>query len=159
MRAKFLDAVARLGIPSMRTGEARGADMALQRRIGEHDIRVDDDGIMTVVFRGPLGTHDMGELLKEHDGKLEADGDLYVISDLRAIASITPGARHALGTRSKTLPGYCVAYLVASFQVKLLLEVFLRAASLLMKAKVQHRFFDDETSARQWLVEMRRSRA
>jgi hypothetical protein len=130
----------------------------MQRRIGEHEISVDDDGIMKLVFRGTLGTHDMMEILKEHDGKLQADGDLYVISDLRAIAAIQPGARHALGARSKTLPGYCVAYLVASFHVRLMLEVLLRAASLLMKAKVQHRFFDDETSARQWLVEMRRSR-
>ncbi len=132
--------------------------MSFQRRIGEHEVRVDDADLMTIVFRGPLGAQDMQEILREHDGKLGADGDLFVISDLRGLTTVEPGARHALGKRSKTLPGYCVAYMVPNFQIRLVLEMFLRAANVLMKAKVSHRFFDDELQARRWLMEMQRGR-
>lgn len=132
--------------------------MAIERKIGENELRVDDANIMKIVFRGMLTVQDMLEILREHDSKLQADGDLFVISDLRALTSMEPGARHALGARSRTLPGYCVAYMVPSFQVKLFMEVLLRAANFFVKGKVQYRFFDDEASARQWLLEMQRSR-
>lgn len=131
--------------------------MSFQRRIGEHEVRVDDSNILTIVFRGPLGAQEMQEILREHDGKLEREGDLFTISDLRGLGSVEPGARHALGARSKTLPGYCVAYMVPSFQVKLLLELLLRTANLLLKVKVHYRFFDDEALAREWLIGMRKS--
>lgn len=132
--------------------------MSFQRRIGEHEVRVDDAGLMTIAFRGPLRAQDMQEILSEHDGKLCADGDLFVISDLRALTTVEPGARHALGKRSKALPGYCVAYVVPNFRVRLLLDVLLRAANALMNVKVHHRFFNDDASARQWLMEMQHSR-
>jgi hypothetical protein len=132
--------------------------MSFRRRIGEHEVRIDDNDLMTIVFRGALGAADMLEILREHDGKLCADGDLFVISDLRALTTVEPGARHALGARSKVLPGYCVAYMVPNFKVRLVLDMLLRAAGLLMKVKVHHRFFDDEASARTWLLEMQRSR-
>jgi hypothetical protein len=132
--------------------------MSFQRRIGKHEVRVDENDLMTIVFRGPLGAQDMQEILREHDGKLCVDGDLFVISDLRALTTVEPGARHALGKRSKALPGFCVAYMVPNFQVRLMLEVLLRAANALMKVKVLHRFFDDELLARQWLREMQHRR-
>ena len=132
--------------------------MSFQRRIGAHDVSIDDDDIMTVVFRGQLGAQDMQEILREHDGKLSRDGDLFIISDMRQMSTVEPGARHALGARSRSLPGYCVAYMVSSFQVKLLMEVLLRAANLRLKGKVLYRFFDAEGPAREWLLEMRRNR-
>lgn len=132
--------------------------MSYQRQIGPHEVRVDDDDIMSIVFRGPLEAQQMQEILREHDGKLAADGDLYSISDLRALGPVAPGARHALGARTKNLPGYCVAYMVPHFQAKLLLEVMLRTANLLLKVKVHYRFFNAEEPAKEWLLEMKRSR-
>ncbi len=132
--------------------------MSFQRRIGAHEVIVDDDDILTVVFRGQLGAQDMREILIEHDGKLNRDGDLFSISDMRRVGAVEPGARHALGARSRNLPGYCVAYMVSSFQMKLLMEVLLRAANLRLKGKVAYRFFDSEGPAREWLLEMRRNR-
>jgi len=135
-----------------------GAAMSYQRQIGPHEVRVDDDDLMTIVFQGPLDAQQMQEILREHDGKLAADGDLFSISDLRGLTAVAPGARHALGARSKNLPGYCVAYMVPHFQAKLILEVLLRTANLLLKVKVHYRFFDAVEPAREWLLEMRRSR-
>ena len=132
--------------------------MSFQRRIGEHEVRVDDADIMTIVFRGSLGAQDMQEILRAHDEKLLRDGDLFVISDLRSLTSVEPGARHALGARSRTLPGYCVAYMVPSFQVKLFLEVLLRAANFRLKGKVVYRIVDDEASGREWLIDVRHKR-
>ena len=132
--------------------------MSFQARIGEHEVSVDDDDIMMIVFRGPLRVQDMQGILQAHDEKLRRDGDLFVISDLRALGSVEPGARHALGVRSKVLPGYCVAYMVPSFQLKLLMEVLLRAANFRLKGKVQYRFFDEVAPAHEWLCGMRRSR-
>jgi len=132
--------------------------MSFQRRIGEHEVRVDDAGIMTIVFRGPLGAQHMQEILREHDAKLLEDGDLFVISDLRALTTVEPGARHALGARSRTLPGYCVAYMVPSFQIKLLLEVLLRAAKFRPKGKVVFPFVVDEAVGPVWVPPVRQSR-
>jgi hypothetical protein len=132
--------------------------MATLKHFGQHEVRVDDDDIMTIVFRGPLEAQEMQDILREHDDKLVADGDLYSISDLRGLSSVKPGARHALGARAKNLPGYCVAYMVPHFQAKLFLEVLLRTANLLLKVKVHYRFFDAQEPAREWLLEMRRSR-
>ncbi len=129
-----------------------------QRRIGKHEVRVDEDNIMTLVIGGDLRTDEMREILLDHDTKLLREGDLFVISDLRALGSVEPGARHVLGQRPKTLPGYCVAYMVSSFKLKLFLELLLKTVNLRLAGKVQFRFCDTEAHAREWLRQMQQQR-
>ena len=132
--------------------------MILDRHISEHRVFIEDDGLFIIEFRGPMSAADMGEILREHDGKLAADRDLFVLSDLRALTTVEPTARHALGTRPKGLPGYCVAYMVPNYRMKMVMDLVIRAANVLTPSKVVHRFFDDAEEARRWLREMRRNR-
>lgn len=129
-----------------------------QRRIGRHDVRVDDDDILTLSIDGDLRADEMREILREHDAKLNRDGDLYVVSDLRRLGSVEPGARHELGARSRTMPGYCVAYMVSGFKMKLLLEFIIKAVNVRLEGKVIFRFFDTAESAREWLRSMQQQR-
>lgn len=135
-----------------------GESTTFQRTIGEHEVRVDSENILTLVFRGTVRVADMRQILHEHDGMLMRDGELFVLSDLRMLRSVEPGARHVLGTRPASLPGYCVAYMVSSFQMKLFLDVLLRAANFKQKGKVQYRFFDAEAAAYAWLRQMQQQR-
>ncbi len=129
-----------------------------QRRIGRHDVRVDDDDILTLIVDGDLRADEMREILREHDSKLIRDGDLYVVSDLRRLGSVEPEARHELGARSRTLPGYCVAYMVSGFKMKLLLEFIIKAVNVRLTGKVVFRFFDNDAQAREWLRSMQQQR-
>jgi hypothetical protein len=132
--------------------------MESERRIGEHVLRIEEDGVLVVVLRGALTADEMREIVRAHDEKLLAEGDLQVLSDLRAVTTVEPGARHALGGRPKDLPGYCTAYMVPNFKIKLVMDLLLRAANSIMKSKLVHRFFDDEAEALAWLRQMRASR-
>jgi hypothetical protein len=129
-----------------------------ERHIGQHFVRVGDDDLMVMKYRGPVSVAEATELIGIHDEKLAADGDLYVLADLLELGTVTPEARHVAGARPKSLPGYCVAYVVVDFRMKLLMGVFLRAVSLLTPSKIVHRFFDEQESARAWLREMREQR-
>lgn len=136
----------------------RGETTAFQRNIGTHLLSVDEENILTVILSGNLRGEDMREILLEHDTKLVREGDLYVLSDLRTLRSVEPRARHVLGQRPKTLPGYCVAYMVSSFKLKLLLELLLKAVNLGLSGKVLYRFFEVEAQGREWLRQMQQQR-
>lgn len=132
--------------------------MTFERHIGQHVLRVDDDDILVIDFQGPVTAAEMAEIVGLHDQKLVADGDLYVLSNLVRAGHPEPAARHVLGARPKGLPGYCVAYVVEDFRMKLLLGLLVRAANLLTTSTVVHRFFDGKDEARAWLSDMQEKR-
>jgi hypothetical protein len=129
--------------------------MVVERRIGEHVLREEEDGILVITFRGDLSVAEMRAIVEEHDARLVRDGDLYVVSDLRLLGALERGARHVLGNRSKELPGYCSAYMAPHFKMRLVMDLLMKAVNLMMASKVLHRFFDREEDALVWLRETR----
>jgi hypothetical protein len=126
-----------------------------EHRAGKHLIRVESDDFMTLEFHGPISASDTRAILRAHDQRLLAQGRLFLLCLVSENGGMTPEARAELKHRPKNLPASYIAYVGAPYAKRVILEMLLRATTVLTRAKTTHRFFEHEAEARNWLAAMR----
>jgi hypothetical protein len=83
---------------------------------------------------------------------------IFVLVDISRLGQVTPAARTATTKRKKTTKIGGAAFIGASFQLRVVVTLVVKAASLLRKAsQIPLAFFESEAEARAWIEERRRS--
>ena len=127
-----------------------------EKLVGRHVVRFEDGDLFVLRIRGAILPGEMGALAREHDARLMARGRLLVLCDLREALPPDASARHELRDRPKNLPAHWIAYVGTPHRVGVVIDLIVRATSLLSSSNIVHRYFQDEPSARLWLADMRK---
>jgi hypothetical protein len=122
--------------------------------IGRHTIEIDDDGISTVIYRGPISADDMKRMLATTDLDKLPDVVL-VLSDFREIGKIDAEARRLGAEQPKPAKRYISAYVGANFGMRVIMDLWTRGTNFLHGKKHACGFFDDYASGRAWLLAQR----
>jgi hypothetical protein len=80
---------------------------------------------------------------------------VLVLTDLSRVTGLSASARRELIIHGHKLPPRALAVFGGTFAVRVVTELLERASSLLGSQNRWAHHFDDEASARAWLVEMR----
>lgn len=125
--------------------------------IGKHELRFEAEDVLVMRLRGPLLPGQMKEIADAHDARLLQCGRLFVLCDIGKAEPPSFASRQELRERTTKLPMHWVAYVGIPKQFATILDLMVRAISVLTSSKIVHRYFLDEPTARRWLVEMKRS--
>lgn len=122
---------------------------------GKHTLTFEEPGIAVHFYRGPITVEDMRILvdlpdMEEHEGKFQLG--LY---DMHEFGGLDATARKMGAERPRPAGVYYSAYVGASFKMRVVVSLFMRASNLLQGAKNVVAFFDDHESAKAWLTECR----
>jgi hypothetical protein len=126
-----------------------------EKRVGRHFIRVESDNFMTLEFNGAISQAETAAVVEAIDGRLLAQGRLFLLCFVANTGGMAPEARAELKRRPKNLPPSYIAYVGAPYAKRVILEMLLRATAALTRAKTTHRFFENEAAAREWLAAQR----
>jgi hypothetical protein len=123
--------------------------------VGRHVVLFENDELLVLRMRGALLPGEMGAIARVHDARLLERGRLFVLVDVTAAEPPSYAARQELKERPKKLPPHWIAYVGIPREYSIVLDLIVRAASVLSSSKIVHRYFPDELAARAWLDEMR----
>jgi hypothetical protein len=122
--------------------------------IGRHTLVYGDDGVSTMIYRGPVSCDEMKAILATEDLKQVPDVVLLIV-DLRQGGKIDPEARKVGARSPKPAKRYFTAFVGAGFGMRVIIDMWNRATNILQGRKYQSEFFDDLDSARAWLLAQR----
>ncbi|MDI1444599.1 hypothetical protein [Polyangium sp. 6x1] len=122
---------------------------------GKHTLSFEEPGIAVHVYRGPISVEDMRILvdlpdMDEHEGKFQLG-----IYDMKEFGGLDAAARKMGANRPRPSGTYYAAYVGATFKMRVVVSLFMRAASFLHGQKNISAFFEDHESARAWLITCR----
>jgi len=122
--------------------------------IGRHTLTYGDDGISVMVYRGPILAAEMVQILATED-RSNAPEVVLLVCDVADAGKLDAEARR-IGARSpKPSKRYYTAYLGAGFGYRIMVDMWNRAVNFIHGKKYFSEFFDDEASARVWLLAQR----
>lgn len=130
-----------------------------QPSLGQHVVSFENDELLIIRIRGAFLPGEMKALAQLHDERLLERGRLFVLVDVHAAEPPSYAARQELKDRPKKLPPHWIAYVGMPREYAVILDLIVRAASVLSSSKIVHRYFQDEPSARAWLSEMQAKHA
>ncbi|MDI3283392.1 hypothetical protein [Polyangium sp. 15x6] len=122
--------------------------------IGRHSLIYGDDDVSTMIYRGRVSYAEMREILATEDLSNVPDVVL-LICDIRAFGGMDSETRRLGATNPKPAKRYFTAYIGAGFSLRVFVNMWNRATNFIHGEKYVSGFFDDEASARAWLVEQR----
>ena len=120
--------------------------------IGKHVLYYEDPGIAILVYDGPMSLEEMRILcaipdVPEHEGKCQ-----FTLCDVRKFGGLDSAARKEGSNRSRPSAIYFTAYVGASFTMKVVVGMWVRATNILQGPKNVAGFFDDYESAKAWFL-------
>lgn len=123
--------------------------------LGEHELRFEGEELLIIRIRGALLPGQMKRVAEVLDARLLERGRLFVLCDVGRAEPPSYASRQEIKARPKKLPPHWVAYVGIPKEFGTIMDLMLRAASLLSSSKIVHRYFQDEPSARAWLRDMK----
>jgi hypothetical protein len=123
-------------------------------QIGRHTLIYGDDGVSILIYRGQVSYDEMRETLATEDLSNVPDVVL-VICNLREFGGMDGETRRLGATNPKPAKRYFTAYIGAGFSLRVFVNMWNRATNFLQGEKYVAGFFDDEASARAWLLAQR----
>ncbi|MDC3961199.1 hypothetical protein [Polyangium jinanense] len=124
-------------------------------QFGKHTLTFEEPGIAVHIYRGPITVDDMRILvalpdMDEHEGKFQ-----LALFDMQAFGGLDSTARKMGAERPRPAGTYYSAYVGATFKMRVVVALFMRAANLLQGQKNVSAFFEDHESAKAWLIACR----
>ncbi|MDI3290223.1 hypothetical protein [Polyangium sp. 15x6] len=122
---------------------------------GKHTLYFEEPGIAVHIYRGPITVEDMRILvdlpdMDEHGGKFQ-----LALFHMQEFGGLDATARKMGAERPRPAGTYYSAYVGATFKMRVVVSLFMRAANFLQGQKNVSGFFDDHDSAKAWLIECR----
>ncbi|XXT14770.1 STAS/SEC14 domain-containing protein [Sorangium sp. So ce429] len=127
------------------------------QRIGKHTARVGEhEDTLELTLRGDLAPDEVKELFDFIAARLAGRSYALVTGDMSAMGRIPAESRRVIFKESMRVPPIRgVAYYRASFAVRVVNELVIRAYALATGADVAVHFARDEADARAWLATRR----
>ncbi|MDC0713742.1 STAS/SEC14 domain-containing protein [Stigmatella sp. ncwal1] len=111
---------------------------------------------MKFVLKGPLEHAEMLAIRARLEALRNLQGPLYLLGDVRQSTGYSLEARQAIGAETGRVLYAAVAFFGASFNMRTVSSMILRANSILGRSTgTQAVFKDTEEEARAWLAEQR----
>jgi len=127
--------------------------------VGEHEVRFEAEDLLIMRIRGAILPGQMKKMADLHDQRLLKCGRLFVLCDVGRAEPPSYASRQELKDRPKKLPPHWIAYVGMPKEFATILDLIVRAVSVLSSSKIVHRYFQDEPTARAWLSEMMKKKA
>ncbi|MDI1475179.1 hypothetical protein [Polyangium sp. y55x31] len=138
----------------LRASAGRGDGAVQAHEIGRHSLIYGRDGVSTMIYRGRVSCDEMRKILSTEDLSNVPDVVL-LICDMRAFEGMDGETRRLGATNPKPAKRYFTAYLGAGFSLRVFVNMWNRATNFIHGEKYVAAFFDDEASARAWLLAQR----
>jgi len=122
--------------------------------IGRHTLVYGDDDVSTMTYRGRVSYNEMREILATED-LANVPEAVLLICDIRAFEGMDSETRRLGATNPKPAKRYFTAYLGAGFSLRVFVNMWNRATNFIHGEKYVSDFFEDEASARTWLLTQR----
>ncbi|MDI1449941.1 hypothetical protein [Polyangium sp. 6x1] len=122
--------------------------------IGRHTLIYGDDDVSTMIYRGPVSCDEMRAVLATEDLSNVPDAVL-LICDMREFGGMDGETRRLGATNPKPAKRYFTAYLGGGFSMRVFVNMWNRATNFIHGEKYVAGFFEDEASARAWLLSQR----
>lgn len=121
---------------------------------GRHLLTEHDDGVIETVYDGHVSHEEMQAMIAHEDLSNVPDVRLLLVN-MRAFGGMDPRARRLGATAPKPSKRYFTAYIGVGFGLRVFVDMWSRAANFIHGEKYFPGFFDDERSARAWLLAQR----
>jgi hypothetical protein len=128
--------------------------MTEEIRVGRHVLRFEEGEFMDLHVRGSFLPGELGTLTREFEARLVKKGRMFVFCRVSEHGLPSPASRQEIKHRSMKIPPHWIAFVGQSRELNVILDLILRARALLTRSIITHRYFQDEPSARAWLVDM-----
>ena len=129
----------------------------IERTFGTHILRIRGENRFDFVFRGDIYASDLERMYDCATSNFDPSACALVLVDMTNVGAVHPSARRLRSSTEQHHPSL-VAYVGASFALRLLSAMFFRAIQTLARRKlVVYEFLDNEADARRWLDETKRS--
>lgn len=125
--------------------------------IGPHRVELDASGVASLIWHGDVTPEHMRDAMAVLVSCAEGR-PLFVLNDLRGLKEFEAGARKAAAKEARTGVVTAVACFGASFHVRVLLSMVIKAIYLFAPSRAGSalvEFFETEAEARAWLAEKR----
>lgn len=132
--------------------------MQMEKRIGRHVKRYEEaNEIVVITHDGPVSADEM-RAINAFTVPMPNDRRFrWLLIDARKIGSVDSAALRAAREADGGTAQNFIAYVGASYALRVMMDLFVRAAGVLSgKRQFVVRFFDDMESGRAWLLEERR---
>ncbi|ADO69747.1 STAS/SEC14 domain-containing protein [Stigmatella aurantiaca] len=130
--------------------------METEWSFGPHSLSFEAPDTAKFVLRGPLEHAEMLAIRAQLEELRNRQGPLYLLGDVRQSTGYSLESRQAIGAEKERVPYTAVAFFGASFTMKTVSNMILRANSILGRSTgTQAVFMDTEEEARAWLAAQR----
>lgn len=126
-----------------------------EKQVGRHVLRYEEPGIYVIEYSGDVSGEEAAALLSASPHEPVDGRHVFLLCDVTAVGAVHPSARRMPRDSHKFDKAF-LAYVGATFTLRVMSNMFLRALNMLKGPRWVHRYFDDQASARAWLLEMRR---
>ena len=127
-----------------------------QKQTGTIDLRLEPPDACSIRLVGEVPEAELRAMYDTLAEYTKGQPRLRVLGDTTRMGALSPGVRQIIAEGSLMLPDFSVAVVGASFTVRVLAQLILKAVILTSKRRNREiAFFETEAEARAWLDERR----
>lgn len=138
--------------------EATPEPTPAEQYAGKHRIRFEPPDLLMLTYVGDIAPEEIRMIAETIEGTPVPRGALLMLIDAGQLGHVPVESRKALTAREGMVPHAGMAFINASFQTKIVLQLILGALRVLSRGEMGPiRFFTSEGDARAWLATRRRA--
>lgn len=117
------------------------------------DVECLEPNLVTMRLQGKVEQRDLSTLFDRFEPFVVDQPFFLIAVDMREVKGATPEARRIAADRLASLPKFYIAVITAGFAQRMIAKLVLTAHEMLNRGHSTSGFFDDDDSAKAWLLE------
>jgi hypothetical protein len=130
-----------------------------ERRIGQSYVRFEPPDLLVEVITDELTDDELREFMMLGAEWLRGKRDVFIIADISGLSTLSPANRKVVREMDWGADITGIAMIGASFHMRVVAQLIVKAIQLLQRRSYELHFFDAEADAHAWVAELRRKNA